>query len=191
MTTCEFGQVASRQSVHHTDCTAPATHEAVDMLAPVLERTQRPVCAGHARFLHGQGFWIFPQGDTEAESLALKDIVDPEPSTEPDNEPTTHRTLQDLTGYESGLVLYHESHEAICCNWSSINGLPRIFATGVIGLGEDIPATESEQITDVREMLEGFRLVHDDSNGDVFGETAGTAYTITDDVTVITFEGWN
>jgi hypothetical protein len=46
--------------------------------------------------------------------MALKDIIDPE--SEAESEPGTHRTLQELTGYESGLVLYHESHEAICCN---------------------------------------------------------------------------
>ena len=190
MTTCQFGSIASRQSVHHDDCTAPATYEAVDILAPALERVQRPVCAGHARFLHGQGFWIFPQGDSEAQSLELKDIVDPEPATEPNNKPATHRTLQELTGVESGLVLYHQGHEAICCNWTSIEGLPRMFGSRVIGLGEEIPHVEGEPVTDVRELLEGFTLAHDDSNGDVFGESEGTAYAITDDVTVVTFEGW-
>ena len=64
------------------------------------------------------------------------------------------KTLQELTGHESGLVLYQESHEAIYCNWSSINGLPRTFATGLIGLGEEIPEVEGEPIGDAQEMLE-------------------------------------
>lgn len=71
---CEFGQIASPQSVHHVGCASEATYEAVDVLAPALERVQKPVCTGHARFLHGQGFWIFPQGDDEAQSLGLSDI---------------------------------------------------------------------------------------------------------------------
>lgn len=103
----------------------------------------------------------------------------------------THRTLQDLTGCESGLVLYHQGHEAICCNWTSIEGLPRMFGSRVIGLGEEIPDVEGAPVDDVRECLEGYTLVHDDSNGEVLEQTAGTAYAITDDVTVITFEGWS
>jgi hypothetical protein len=72
--TCKFGQIASPQSVHHVKCNSKATYEAVDILAPVFERTQKPVCTGHAKFLHGQGFWIFPQGDDEAQSLGFSAI---------------------------------------------------------------------------------------------------------------------
>lgn len=106
----------------------------------------------------------------------------------------THRTLQDLTGCESGLVLYHESHEAICCNWTSIHGLPRVFVTGVIGLGEEIPDVKGGPLVAgaIQEILEAFTLVHDESNGEVLTETAtATAYEIGEDVTVVTFEGWN
>lgn len=113
-----------------------------------------------------------------------------EPDTEVDNERPELQTLQKLTGHESGLVLYHESQEAICCNWSSVNGLRRIFATGVVGLGEELPHVEGKPITDVRELLEGFTLVHDDSDGIIYTEHSGTVYEITDDVTVVTFEGW-
>ena len=198
MTTCQFGSIASRQSVHHDDCTATATYEAVDILAPALERVQRPVCAGHARFLHGQGFWIFPQGDTEAESLNLKDIVDPPEPTEPDTEPDTEvdnerptlRTLQDLTGFESGAVLFDESHEAIVCNWTNVAGIPRLFAGAVIGLGEELPEVEGEPITDVQELLANYAVVYDATNGEAFSETHATKYDIADGVTVLCFEGW-
>lgn len=48
--------------------------------------------------------------------------------------------LQDITGRESGVVLYPESKEAIICNWSSINGMPRIapFGLCVLGFGEEL-----------------------------------------------------
>lgn len=49
-------------------------------------------------------------------------------------------SLQDLTGHESGAVLYPESDEIWIGNWSSIEGLPREFATGTIGLGEQLHA---------------------------------------------------
>ena len=47
--------------------------------------------------------------------------------------------LHQLTGAESGVVLYTPDNamlEGFVCNWSAIDGLPRIFATGLIGLGD-------------------------------------------------------
>lgn len=52
-------------------------------------------------------------------------------------------TLMDLTGQESGIVVYDNgssSPEAIICNWSSIDGLPRLLGVMpngmLLGLGE-------------------------------------------------------
>ena len=47
-------------------------------------------------------------------------------------------TLQDITGHESGAVLFPESDEIIICNWTQVNGIPRMFLTGLLGLGEDL-----------------------------------------------------
>ena len=47
--------------------------------------------------------------------------------------------LHIFTGSESGVVLYTPPNamlEGVVCNWSAIDGLPRIFATGLIGLGD-------------------------------------------------------
>ena len=46
--------------------------------------------------------------------------------------------LYNLTGYESGIVIYPDGAYAL--NWVGLNGLPRSFATGLIGLGEDLGA---------------------------------------------------
>ena len=73
---CQFSKIAARSSCHWTDCKAPTTYQAVDAHAPAFDRVQRPVCAGHARFLATQGFWIFPSGDDEATSLRPEQIVE-------------------------------------------------------------------------------------------------------------------
>ena len=48
-------------------------------------------------------------------------------------------TLAMLTKQESGIVVYTEKDkrpEAIICNWSGINGIPRLFGDHLIGLGD-------------------------------------------------------
>jgi hypothetical protein len=47
--------------------------------------------------------------------------------------------LQELTGNESGAILYDDA-EVIILNWSSVEGLPRGFVIGYIGLAEKITA---------------------------------------------------
>ncbi len=53
------------------------------------------------------------------------------------------KTLQDLTGKESGIVIYKNEnvYEAVVCNWSSISGYPRVdpFGLTILGFGEEIP----------------------------------------------------
>jgi len=47
--------------------------------------------------------------------------------------------LHTLTGFESGVVLYTPDNamlEGFVCNWSAIDGLPRLFATALIGWGD-------------------------------------------------------
>jgi hypothetical protein len=78
MKTCRFSKIAARSSVHWQDCKADAQYEAVDRMASILERRQRPVCAAHARFLSTQGFWIFPSGDGKATSLTVAEITETE-----------------------------------------------------------------------------------------------------------------
>lgn len=52
------------------------------------------------------------------------------------------KDLQSLTGQESGLVIYPEG-VGIICNWSSIDGLPKITFSGIVGWSENIPKVKS------------------------------------------------
>lgn len=44
-------------------------------------------------------------------------------------------TLQDLTGYESGVIIWDDG-ETWALNWVGYNGLPRVFGPIAVGLGE-------------------------------------------------------
>jgi hypothetical protein len=68
---CTFPEIAARSSCHWEPCDCEACYQAVDAMAPIFERRQRPVCARHARFLATQGYWIFP-GDPESEAENLR-----------------------------------------------------------------------------------------------------------------------
>ena len=58
-----------------------------------------------------------------------------------DNRTTdVYTRLQDITGRESGFIVYDDG-SVICCNWSSIEGLPRASFAGLIGLGEELRLT--------------------------------------------------
>lgn len=48
-------------------------------------------------------------------------------------------TLQELTRHESGAIQYSDGAIWIG-NWTGIDGIPRTFATGIIGLGESLTA---------------------------------------------------
>lgn len=47
--------------------------------------------------------------------------------------------LQEITGHEAGAVVYSDGSIWIG-NWTGIQGVPRAFATGMLGLGEDLTA---------------------------------------------------
>lgn len=98
-------------------------------------------------------------------------------------------SLLELTGQESGFVLY--GREGILCNWSSIDGLPRIFATGLVGLGEQIPKVRGEHRNDLRDLLEDVTInVYADFEGDEWPES-GTVYNLGNDILVIAPDDWN
>jgi len=105
-------------------------------------------------------------------------------------------SLYELTGQESGIVIYRESGEIIICNWSSIDGYPRLFGGWPIGLCEDIPDTAGHPIT--AKTLRALMRTHDniiyDINNDYPGllrtKSGGMIYN-TPEVTVIAPTGWN
>ena len=82
-------------------------------------------------------------------------------------------SLYDLTGQESGLVVYADSGEAIFCNWAQVGaGFPRLSPMGdsVLSLGGAVYAFSAEgvAIADLGAELDtvpGLRVIYD-RNGD-------------------------
>jgi hypothetical protein len=84
----------------------------------------------------------------------------------------TWDSLRDLTGNESGAVVFDK--EAIICNWASIQGVPRLFVTGLIGLDEKLKSAVRIQPP---EWVKDEMIKHDINNG---GNDGGFDYS----------EGW-
>jgi hypothetical protein len=104
------------------------------------------------------------------------------------------RTLQELTGQESGIVIYEgygSIPEAIVCNWSHIDGYPRIDPLGlmVIGFSEEIPdGIDAEHTDDVASFLDGVMIIFAD---DEEMPEHGTVYRPNENIIIIAPEGWN
>ena len=99
------------------------------------------------------------------------------------------RNLQELTGQESGIVIYNEK-DGILCNWTGINGYPRVFATGLIGLGEEIPEIEGEHTDNLSDLLENVNIEIRAHYTDEELPKSGTVYQINDEITVIAPDDW-
>lgn len=101
------------------------------------------------------------------------------------------KTLQELTGRESGIVIYGvdgECPEAIICNWAHIDGYPRLDPMGfVMGLGEDIPEAEGIKSDDIISLLEDAMILY--ANCDEI-PAKGVVYTIGDNI-IIAPDGWS
>jgi hypothetical protein len=107
------------------------------------------------------------------------------------------KNLLEVTGQESGLVLY-EDGELIICNWQSIDGLPRLdpMGFGLLGLGEElITDAEPEQIADIGAWLNNidYDLIYDrnDELSTLDGQSGRLFYLEDYDVCVIAPDGWN
>lgn len=99
------------------------------------------------------------------------------------------KNLQELTGKESGIVIY-DSKEGILCNWSSDDGLPRIFVTGLIFMAEEIPKVEGEHTDDLGTYLNGIEVyicAEYDEDEEI---SSGTVYKLSDDMIVIAPDDW-
>ena len=77
-------------------------------------------------------------------------------------------TLADLIGQESGIVVYDRegaTPEAVIGNFAGVNGLPRVFLTGLIGLGEldefMFDEVKAQPIEDIGLELEGVQIIYD------------------------------
>lgn len=111
------------------------------------------------------------------------------------------RNLQELTGQESGIVVYNNG-EAIICNWSSFGDyeLPKIFEwVGVIGWEEEdtvFNGCKKRTVKDFMRMVRRNRYdIIYDANGDMdnpinYKESA-VIYTLSDGTQIIAPEMWN
>lgn len=73
--------------------------------------------------------------------------------------------LRDLTGQESGIILY-ENGNAIIANWASFSGLPRAFAGGLIDTEAGTALGEMGYGNDISQYApENWNVVYDE-NGD-------------------------
>lgn len=114
-------------------------------------------------------------------------------------------TLNELTGQESGIVIYANG-ETIVCNWSSLgeNEMPKVFGgISILGWEEDdsiFDEAESSTTDDFRSILDGKRVIWD-ANGDLESIANGTYYwgddfratiwTLNDGTTIICPPLWN
>ena len=104
-------------------------------------------------------------------------------------------TLQDITKQESGIVLYGDG-DMIICNWSSIDGMPRLDPTGStpLGLGDALSVeSDAQDITDTGAWLDDrqHNLIYDrnDDYAQLHGQT-GKLYSVSG-ATVIAPGDWN
>ncbi len=97
------------------------------------------------------------------------------------------KNLQELTGQESGIVLYENG--GVVCNWSSIDGYPRVFVNNVMGLGDDIPGVANEYRSENLSVLIDVDLI-DCGSGDSEIPEAGQVYELEDGVIVIAPDDW-
>jgi len=95
-------------------------------------------------------------------------------------------SLQELTGHESGAVLYSDGTIWIG-NWTSISGIPRMFGYGPyetsIGLGEDLSAAKRCKAPD--EVKKAMRQHDKAQTGLTSPRTGFRAWTVADVVVVI------
>ena len=94
-------------------------------------------------------------------------------------------TLQDLTGQESGPVQYGDGSIWIG-NWTQVNGIPRVFATGLIGLGETLTAVTCEVPEEVKQAMND----HERTQSTEASTEGFTAWRVNDEVTVVTQNEW-
>jgi hypothetical protein len=93
--------------------------------------------------------------------------------------------LQELTGHESGAVQYSDGSIWIG-NWSGIAGIPRQFATGMIGLGETLTAARCPVPADVRRAMRK----HEKEQGGTRSRRGFMAWLVNGETVVVMQKDW-
>ena len=93
---------------------------------------------------------------------------------------------------ESGIVLF-EDKTAIICNWNGINGIPRLFVTGIIGLGEELNVIKRFKIESWKNFVTDYEIIYDMNNDFEDKESDGESEVIELDngIIVIAPYDWN
>jgi hypothetical protein len=108
-------------------------------------------------------------------------------------------TLYDLTGQESGIVVYTGDDgikNAIICNWSSYVGLPKASPQGHQPIDlptEKIRKVRGEEVP-AKKILQGVNVIYDannDASGILMRQDTAICYKIDENVSIYTFVDWN
>jgi hypothetical protein len=97
-----------------------------------------------------------------------------------------------LTGQESGLIIFHDK-EVMICNWSSFNGIPRLFTCNqIISLEDEIPAClmdETWNETEIMGYLQDKKLIYSDLKEELNIQKS-KVFHLDEAVTILAPEGW-
>lgn len=107
-------------------------------------------------------------------------------------------TLQELTGQESGIVIY-PGGETIICNWATTcpndNQLPLLFAGAMLIAweGEEIKeAGPSEEIENWRDCVNKFCVIYDENQDVDFAPCCkAIVYHLEDGTSIVAPREWN
>jgi len=105
------------------------------------------------------------------------------------------KNLEELTKQESGIVVY-SNNEGILCNWASIEGFPRMFIAGLIGMGEELEDDyEVSDIDDLEAEIYAVNIIYSDMDEDQIAEefskkVSAKVYTFEDGTKVYAPSEW-
>lgn len=101
-------------------------------------------------------------------------------------------TLQDITGYESGVLIYKESGEAVMLSWAHVSGIPRQFAGGFIGMGEALDDFDEvpQDVVSNDYLTAALEFAQEDAEENGVDIPAIDKIYENPEVIAITFEGW-
>jgi hypothetical protein len=102
------------------------------------------------------------------------------------------KTLRTIIGQEAGIVI--TDGEAIIGNFSSFEGLPKVFAGVLVDYGslQDCQVVDVREVTDISQALEGLLVVYDENQDyDNLKDAPGVVYDLSNGAQVIAPDGWN
>lgn len=101
--------------------------------------------------------------------------------------------LMDITGQESGIVVYPEG-DTIVANWGDHEGLPSVFMDGLVFMPAELTVVDSMTDVDLSVWLAGRSLSFQyDRNGDLPlpAGTTGDMFVLEGGVTVMAPKEWH